>query len=341
MNLPLGIINLWLIARCLKETDLIKGSSLDISGIMLSMIGFFTLLLALDQSSSKGWSDPEIVFLLLTGGVSLVAFTINELRVSDPILDLRLYAKPVFSITSLVNWVLQGGLNGAVFLEPILIQNVLGQTALTSGLITFPAAIAISVMMPISGWIFDHFGERKIAIIGVAITAWTTYMMHTFSPMTAFSVMTIWMTIRGAGIGLCMMPLTTACLNAAPESLVGRASSALEVTNQVFSSLGIAALATIMQNREAFHYAQLASSINGSGPAYYQLQSILHGMAVRLGAGAGAVQTLNTSVLYGLVSTLSAVQAIDDCFIVAAAGCAIGLVACFFLKDKKLTVNSN
>ena len=224
-------------------------------------------------------------------------------------------------------------MNGAIFLEPILIQNVLGQTSLTSGLITFPTAIATGVMMPISGWIYDRYGARTIAIVGIAITAWTTYMMHTFNALTAFSVMTIWMMIRGAGLGLGIMPIMTAGMNAVPKTLVGRASATSEVSNQIFSSLGIAILATIMQNRESFHYAQLPRSVNGSSTAFYQMQSVLRGMVVQLGMGTGAVQGMGISVLYGQVATISAVQAIDDCFIVAAAACAIGLVVCFFLRE--------
>ncbi len=334
INLPIGIIDLLLITRLLGETGLIRGEKLDVRGIVLSTVGFFTLLLALDQSGSKGWADPRIMILLFIAVVSLILFVINELSVSDPILELRLYAIPVFAITSLINWVLQSGLNGAIFLEPILIQNVLGQTALTSGLITFPAAIATGMMMPISGWIYDRYGVRRIAIVGVAITAWTTYMMHTFNALTAFPVMAIWMTIRGVGLGLGMMPLMTAGMNAVPKTLVGRASATSEVSNQIFSSLGIAVLATIMQNREAFHYAQLARSIDVSSAAFYQMQSILRSMAVRLGMGAGAGQGLGISVIYRQVAMMSAVQAIDDCFIVAAAACAIGLVVCFFLREK-------
>ena len=332
INLPLGIIALWLTERLLQETELIKGAEIDIRGIILSMVGFFTLLLALDRSNSKGWTDPEIVILLLVGSASLILFVVNELRVKSPILELRLYAMPVFALASLVNWVLQGGLNGAVFLEPILIQNVLGQTPLTSGLITFPAVIATSVMMPISGWIYDRYGVRTIAIVGVAITTWTTYMMHTFNAVTPFWVMTVWMMLRGFGLGLCMQPIGAACLNAVPEALVGRASASFEVSNQIFSSLGIAFLATLMQTRKAFHYARLAATVHGSGYAFYQLQNNLQGLTARTGK---ALQGMSATILAGQAGTLSAVQAIDDCFLLAAAACAVGLAACFLLREGK------
>ncbi len=335
INVPIGVTNLFLVTRLLKETELIRGEKFDLHGIILSTIGFFTLLLALDQSSSRGWSDPWIEILLLIAAVSLIVFVINELLVPEPILDLRLFANPIFAMTNVISWVLQVGLNGALFLEPILIQNVLGQTAMTSGLITFPAAIAMGAMMPISGWIYDRHGVRTIAIIGMAVAVWTTYMMHTFNAFTAFSAMTAWMMVRGVGLGLGAMPLMTAGMNTVPKQLVGRASSLSEVSNQIFSSLGIAGLATIMQNREIFHYALLAQSVNRSSAAFYKIQNTLGGTAVQHGMGAATGQSLSMAAIYGQVATLSAVQAIDDCFIVAAAACAIGLVICFFLKESR------
>ncbi len=331
INLPFGIIDLLLIGKLLKETELIKGTKVDSWGIALSIVGFFTLLLALDQSTSLGWNDPRIVLLLFIAGVSLLLFVINELRVANPILELRLYAMPIFAISSLVFWVLQGGLNGAVFLEPILIQNVLGHSALTSGLITFPAVIATSIMMPISGWIFDRFGVKVIAIAGVAVTTWTTYMMHTFNGLTPFWLMSLWMMLRGIGLGLCMQPIGTACLNAVPEALLGRASASFEVSTQICSSMGIALLATMMQQRTAFHYARLAATVNGSGGVFYHLQDALQGMAIRSGK---TLERIATAVISGKVGTSAAVQAIDDCFLIAAAACAIGLIACFFLKGR-------
>ena len=160
INVPIGIINLFLAQRLLTETDLSKGERLDLNGIVLSAIGFFTLLFALNQSTSMGWSNPEIVILLLVSVLSLTGFVVNELRVPYPILDLRLFLNPIFAIGNIIMGVVIVGLFAVLFLEPELIQNVLGQTAMTSGLITFPAAIAQGVLMPFSGRIFDKYGAR-------------------------------------------------------------------------------------------------------------------------------------------------------------------------------------
>ena len=340
INVPIGIINLFLVQRLLSETELSKGERLDLNGIILSTIGFFTLLFVLNQSSSLGWSNPEIVVLLLVAALSLTGFVVNELRVPDPILDLRLFLNPIFAIGNIIMGIVVVGMFAVLFLMPLLIQNVLGQTAMTSGLITFPAAIAQGVLMPISGRIFDKYGARALSIAGLAIVAWASYMMHTISGFTAFSTITMWMMIRGVGIGLGMMPVMTACMNVVPRPLVGRASAMFNVSKQIFASFGIAVLTTVMQNRQVYHYAQLAHSLNTSSPAFSSMQKALSGIASQLGIGAGAGKALSLSVIYGKVATLAAVQAIDDCFVIAAVLCAMAMVLCFFLKDRKPGVSA-
>jgi DHA2 family multidrug resistance protein len=333
INVPIGIVNLFLAQRLLTETGLMKGEHLDLNGIILSSIGFFTLLLALNQSTSMGWSDPEIVILLAVAITSLIGFVINELRVPEPILDLRLFLNPIFAISNIIIGIVVVGLFAILFLEPQLIQNVLGQTAMTSGLITFPAAIAQGVMMPISGRIFDKYGARVISIVGLAIVIWASYAMHNISVLTAFSTITMLMMVRGVGIGLSLMPVMTAGMNVVPKALVGRASALTNAFRQIFASFGIAVLTSVMQSREAVHYAQMTASINTTSSTFFNLQQTLSGAALQLGI-ASKVGTLSLDVLYAKVATISAVQAIDDCFVITAALCAIAMVLCLFLKDR-------
>lgn len=337
INLPIGILNLFLAAANLKETDLIRGKHFDLMGVIFSTVGFLCLLLALSKGSSEGWSSPYIVTLLTIAIVSLVALTINELRHPEPILELRLFKNYLFSLSNIIGAILAIGLFGAIFLMPILIQNVLGQTAMKSGLLTFPAAIASGLMMPISGKIFDKYGARVIVIIGLAITTWTTYIMSGFNLVTPFAAITFWMAIRGAGMGLSMMPVTTAGMNTVPPHLVGKASALSNVVRQVSASFGIAILTTILQKREAFHFANLAQSVNMNSNEAFVLQSTLQDMITHQGLSYNAAQVAGMGLIAQRVTLLSMVNAIGDCFMVAAGLCLLALLLCFFLKEKKKT----
>ncbi len=335
INLPIGIINLFLAGVILKETPLIKGKHLDWLGIATCSIGLFAILLALSDGNKYGWGSPTIIGLLIVAALTLSFFVWNELHHPEPILDLRMFNNFIFTISVIIGSLLAMGMFGAIFLVPLLLQSVLGQTAMKTGLIMFPAALASGIMMPISGKLFDKYGARGIVIAGLALVTWTTYAMKDFNAVTPFAIMTIWLTIRGAGMGLSMMPVTTAGMNTVPPHLIGRASALSNVIRQVSSSLGIAMLTTIMQHRQVFHFANLAESVNLNSIEYSRLQPALAQTATSLGLSYSTAQGLAVSMIAKQIAELSMIQAIDDCFIVAAVLCLLGLVLSVFLKESK------
>jgi len=303
--------------------------------MLFSMSGFSCLLLALSKGAKEGWTSPYIVSLLFIAGVCLTSLVVNELRHPEPILDLRLFKNFVFTISNIIITILSIGLFGAIFLIPILLQNVLGQTAMKSGLIVFPSAIASGLMMPISGRIFDRYGAKAVSIAGLALVTWATYILSGINVFTPFAAITFWMTVRGIGMGLCMMPVSVAGMNTVPLPLVGRASALTNVIRQISASFGIAMFTTIMQTRQAFHFTNMAQSVNMNSNDALSMQGMLQDLAMRLGISYETAQGLGLSLIAKQVGKLSMIQAIDDCFIVASAACVLGLLLCFLLKDKK------
>ena len=335
INLPIGILNLFLAGMILQETPLIKGKHLDFVGIATSCIGLFCILLALSDGTKYGWSSPFIVSLLITSLITLTIFVINELHHPEPILDLRLFKNFLFTISVIIGSLLAMGMFGAIFLVPILLQNVLGQTAMKTGLIMFPAAIASGIMMPISGRLFDKYGARGIVITGLVLVTWTTYVMNGFNDLTPYAIMTLWLTIRGAGMGLSMMPVTTVGMNTVPTVLIGRASALSNVVRQISASFGVAMFTTIMQHRQVYHAFNMAQSINVGSNEYVNLQAALSHMATSMGWGYSTTQAVGISLIAQQIAKLSMINAIGDCFIVAAALCLIAIPMSLFLNDRK------
>ncbi|MGE5416065.1 MAG: DHA2 family efflux MFS transporter permease subunit [Acidobacteriota bacterium] len=338
INVPIGLLNVVLAGMILKETPLIRGKSLDIIGLITSSVGLFCLLLGLSKGTVEGWTSPYIMSLFAIAIVSLVVFVINELNHPDPILELRIFKNFLYTISSLISCALSIGLFGAIFMVPLLLQNVLGQSAMKTGIIMFPAAIASAIMMPIGGRLFDRYGARGVVSVGLGIVAWTTYVMSGFNALTPYGVMTIWMVIRSGGMGLAMMPASVVGMNTVPISLVGRASAMSNVVRQVSASLGIAMFTTIMQHRQIFHYANIAQSVNLGSTDYLAMQAPLYSISTTLGIGSAGSSTLGLSAVTAQVAKLSMVNAIDDCFIVAAAICFSTLLLTPFLKEKKAKV---
>ncbi|HAU32545.1 MAG TPA: MFS transporter [Desulfotomaculum sp.] len=332
LNLPIGIINLFLVTTSLKETKLVKGKRLDAPGIVLSTAGFFCLLLALSNGAKDGWNSPYIVTLLCVSGFSLFAFVLNELLHPEPLLDLKLFGNFTFSIANIIGSILSIGMFGAIFLIPMLLQNFLGQTALKTGLITFPSAVASGLMMPISGRIFDKYGAKAVTIVGLVIVSLTTYILGGINALTPFAMITFWLTIRGAGMGLSLMPISVAAMNTVPKHLVGKASALMNVIRQISASFGIAMFTTIMQSRGSFHFSNMAESVNMRTDIYYSMQAALRHIASTLTI---SPQALGIGLVSKQLVVLSMIKAINDCFIIASCMCLAALFLCFLVKGGK------
>lgn len=103
INLPIGLLNLFLAGMILKETPLLKGKHFDFVGIATSSIGLFCMLLALSDGTKYGWSSPFIVTLFITSLITLTIFVFNELQHPEPILDLRMFKNFLFTISVIIS----------------------------------------------------------------------------------------------------------------------------------------------------------------------------------------------------------------------------------------------
>ncbi len=345
INLPVGILNLFLAALILRETQKITGKNFDFVGIVTSTVGFLCLLLALSQGNEHGWGSPYIVSLLAIAFTSLTVLVVNELRHPEPVLDLRLFRNFTFTLSVVIGSIISIGMFGVVFLFPMFLQNVLGQSAMQTGVIMFPAALASGLVMPISGQIFDRYGARGIVVVGMAIVTFTTYMMSGFNALTPFSVMIGWLVLRGLGMGFSFMPVNTAGMNTVSPALVGRASALSNVVRQVAAAFGIAMFTTIMQHRQVFHYHNLAQNLNLKGDEGAALMAGVTHLAAGLGLSPAAAQGLGASLILQQVVKLSMVQAICDCFIVSTVMCLLATLCSLMLggsrrRQQELVVTS-
>ncbi|GBF33638.1 multidrug resistance system protein [Desulfocucumis palustris] len=316
MNIPVGLTGLVLTNLLIPESTTRDNLKFDAWGFILSALSCFALLLALSEGTGEGWTSYYIVSLFICSFFFLLMFVIVELGSEQPMLDLRLFKSGVFSISVVAGSLITVGLYGGVFLIPLFTQDLLLMTPYETGLLLMPAAIVTALMMPVSGFLFDRFGAKILAVTGMALTAWGTYEFHNLSLSTGNHKIMLLAMLRSLGMGLAMMPITTAGMNTVPVSQVGRASALNNVSRQVAGSFGIAILTAIMQNRQVFHAARLSEGIS-AGSAGANIMDQVQGYLSLAGAGTQAKSAM-LAVISGLVARESMVRAIDDTFIVAA-----------------------
>ena len=223
----------------------------------------------------------------------------------EPLLDLRTLKSFQFSLSLIIAIITQIAMMGAMFLMPIIMESLKGYSAMQTGMMMLPQAIVTGIMMPISGKLFDKYGAKAISIIGLTILAFFTYLLSRISLDTSATNIMLIMAFRGFGVGLCMMPSQTLGLNKIPQELLAKASALSSVVRQVAGSLGIAILATVLQNRQSFHTAKFMENINMASPNLVKAKSAIQTTVVQHDMKQAAMVAMNdTFLVITLISIL-------------------------------------
>jgi len=324
VNLPIGVIGLVLATSVLPEFRAKDAGPFDSWGFITSAGGLFALLLALSEGSTWGWSSEGVTWLVFVSGLLLIAFVWVELSVARPLLDLRVFRYGSFTASILFVVGLNIALFAGAFFIPVYLQLVRNMGALQTGLILMPGALATGVMMPVAGRIYDRAGPVLSVAVGTVILAFGTYLLHGMSLTTGSGDIVWWMVIRGLGMGMAMMPATTAGMSVIPPQLVGRASAINNIVMRVAGSFGIAILTVLLDNGVNAHSAAL-------GAQY--LPGTVRGLALgQVLAHAGAAVPAVLAELVGYVQGLAFTRSLDGLFVALALVAAVSLVPAFFLR---------
>jgi MFS family permease len=194
-----------------------------------------------------------------------------------------------------------------------------------------PGALVSGLMMPVAGRLFDKVGPRPLALTGITLLIFITWLFHYLNLATATSTIILWTVMRGFTMPLAMMPAQTAAMVEIPTQLIGRASSITNIIQRVSSSFGIALLTTVLTTRQVLHGDWLAWTVTPANPA--AMAALAHAGALMGGGAKGRGTAL--AFLNGMAAKTAFVNSIDDVFIISAITAALALIPAFFLKKGK------
>ncbi len=302
INVPAGIIALFLAHRLLHEMPTRRTAKLDFIGFALIATSFPALLLGLSEGADKGWGGPLVSILIGGGAIGVVLFVIHELRHDDPLLQLRLFKHPMFAISSVMQLVTQFCFFGSNYLLPLVLQDAYHLSASKTGMLLFPVAICDFLAVIVSGRLYNRVGPRPFALLGLFFLFGTALALTRITPTTSVYVIAAVSSLRGFGMGFCMMPVQTMAFNTVPQPLMARATALSNVMMRIFGSASTAILTSIVVVALTWHGAS-------------------HGATVNSGA-------VPESIL---------VKAFVDAFIAMAIVSSCGIVLALFLHDEVLT----
>ncbi len=265
INVPVGLLGLLIAAIYLREEKQEEPGRFDFPGFVLSGAGLASLLYALAEAGSRGFEDARVLSFGVAGIALLLAFAAVELRTPEPMIDVRLLGNKLFRAMNTVQLLGYGGMMGALFLLPLLLQAEMGLSPFQSGLTTFPQAIGVVLMAQVTGRLYGHVGPRRLLMAGLVVVMLSTLCFLAFDLQTSQWWIRGTMLIRGFGFALMLVPLQTATYATIRPQDTGRASAIYNANRQIAASFGVALLATVLSNRLAHHGAELGNPATAHG----------------------------------------------------------------------------
>lgn len=249
LNVPIGIVGVFLGSRFLRNEVAPKKPAFDPLGLVLAVVGFGSVLYAASVAESSGWTSGSTLLFFGIGIAALLAFAIVELFiVKEPMLNLRLFKGRVFLNATLIGYVATVALFGAEFLMPVYLQAMRGRTALESGFILIAVALASGITTPLAGRFYDRIGPRPLVVIGFALLCVNTWQLAKIEALTSISTIVGLLFIRGLAVGMTLQTTFTTALGAVPRDQLPRGSSLQNSTRFVVQALSVAALATVLSS---------------------------------------------------------------------------------------------
>jgi EmrB/QacA subfamily drug resistance transporter len=248
INAPIGVIAFVAALRGLPRSEREDAGRLDVRGLLLVVTGMPLITYGLAEvGKTGGFSSPKVVGPML-GGLALVGlFIAHARRATRPLLDVHLYARRTFASASVTTFCLAAALFGAMILMPLYYQQVRGESVLHTGLLVAPQGLGAALAMPISGRLTDRIGGGPLAVFGVILTALTTIPFGLIDAHTSLVSLSVWMFLRGIGIGFAFMPAMAAAFAALKPKELSDATPQMNVLQRLGGSIGTAVLAVVLQ----------------------------------------------------------------------------------------------
>jgi len=246
--LPIALIVMIFAYFRLKNVTETTNPKIDPISLLLSTIGFGGIVYGFSSSGEGhgGWSSNEVILSIVIGLVSLVLFTWRQLKIAQPLLDLRTFKYNIFRLSTLIMMIVMMAMFSAMMLLPIFLQNALNYSPLEAGLVMLPGGIVMGIMSPITGRLFDKFGAKLLALVGLGLVANSLLQFAFITLSTSYSKIMIDNTLLMLGISMVMMPVMTNALNVLPPHLYPHGTAIISTLQQVAGAVGTALLVSIM-----------------------------------------------------------------------------------------------
>jgi DHA2 family multidrug resistance protein len=338
VNVPIGIVAVFMTMAVLPVDKLKKAidKRVDWLGLALLCIGIGSAQTFLEEGQSEDWFDSKMIIALAIAAVlGLALFVWRQLTVAYPVVNLRVLRHRSLAAGSVFSAVLGMSLYGAMFAVPVFCQTVLHLTALDTGILMMPGALAAAFMMPIVGKLLGKLDPRLLIATGACILTFTMWWLSHLTPMTGQGDLFWPLIVRSMGTVCMFLPLSIAAIGPLPKEDMPAATGFYNLTRQLGGSIGIAFLTSFLVDRQAFHTDSLQPDISITSPMAQERLRMMTAAFTARGMSPIAAHDAAIRMLDGNVRLQAAVMSYGDTFIAVGAFVLVSMPLIFLLGKAK------
>ena len=330
VNLPIGLVSAFLVTTYLQDSRYENASAgaVDWAGIGLLAVGLGSLQYVLQEGQLKDWFGSALItHLAVLSAAALTAFVAWELWPANtrPAVNLRVLGDRNLLGGSLLGGAMGFGLVGGLFIFPLFVQGILGFTATETGVILFPAGLAILVGIGICGALIQKGFDPRILIgVGIATFMLANWDLGHLSPQSDAHSTLMGQVLRGLGIGFLFIPVSVSAYSTLKGAQIAQGTALWNLSLQLGGSLGIAALNTYVVNMTAYHRAILTGDLFSGDMALVERQGGLARSLMAHGYGLAQAHSTALGIIDSTVNAQAQTMAYNNAFLL------IGIAFAFF-----------
>ncbi len=307
----------------------------DYAGLLLMALFLGSLEYVMEEGPRNDWFEDRVILAFTAICVTSAAlFFWRVLAYRNPIVELRAFADRNFAVGSLFSFILGIGLYGSVYVIPLYLAEVRGFNSLQIGEVMFVTGFFQMLSAPLAGALSRKLDLRLMLAIGLALFGLGLYLTTFMTAEWGFVELLLPQALRGSSLMLCFLPINTLALGTLPPEKLKNASGLYNLTRNLGGAIGLAAINTVLTERQQFHWNRLAADVNLGRPGVQGFLDTLSGRLQGLIPGNPAVAAMKQ--LAGIVQREAVVLTFDDVLLLMAAVFGVALLLMPLVRKPQL-----
>lgn len=337
INIPVGMLAAFLVRILVQDPPTAQRksvSTIDTIGLSLVALGLGTLQIILDKGQQEDWFDSSfIIIFACISCISLVLAAFWLLKQKNPVVDLKLFAIPSFSIACMMIFSVGFTLWASTALLPMLVQENFGYDATLSGLVLSPSAISVILMLPVVGKLVKVIQSRYLIALGLFVNATGMWLTGFITPQTDYSTFVLVRCLQTAGLSFLYVPISVLAFSKISLANSSNASAIFSLMRNLGGSIGIALITNRLVHSQQIQQSNLVQHLTAADPGYASALSNYTRTITNLGVSTAQAATTAAGHIYQELLHQATILAYMDAYHLLATILIISSIAALFIPN--------